>query len=103
VHLRADHIFIEAHLPSDPALQDYVPHGRGDRQFIAFGQMNRTGPDEIQLYMEFLMIDGYVIDLEDPDFQKDRDTWQVLKIRAERGKRLQYEQDNGRLWIWERP
>ncbi|MBT9259862.1 MAG: hypothetical protein KM310_08935 [Clostridiales bacterium] len=103
VHLRADHVFIEAHLLSDPALKEFVPHGYDDRQFIAFGQMNRISPSEIQLYMEFLMIDGYVIDLEDPDFQRDRATWQVLKIQGSKGQRLFFEQDNGRLWLWEEP
>ncbi len=93
-YLRADHTYIVAHVQ--------VP--LGEHQLILVGQWSREGPLAVRYHVEYALVDGYLIDPQDPQMQQLIADKHMLVLHgtdlAHRTHLLQYQQDTGRLWLY---
>lgn len=94
VFLRADHVYVTGVFASQTL---------GERQVIAVGQMSRAGARAIHYRLEYVLVDGYLIDPNDPQLQETIKDVEMLHIDGRSFDRslgtLQFEQENGDLLL----
>ncbi|MBX6350052.1 MAG: hypothetical protein IRZ11_00900 [Clostridia bacterium] len=94
--LRADHVYVVGTFS--------VPLGR--RQVILVGQFVRAGPTAVRYRVEYALVDGYLVDPDDPQMQEVVADETMLRIEAREldpaARLLQFQQDDGALWLYTR-
>lgn len=95
-YVRADHTYLVAHFQ--------VP--LGERQIILVGQWSREGALRIRYHVEYALVDGHLIDPQDPQMQQLVADTKMLPLSGSdlepTARLLQFQQDTGRLWLYVR-